>query len=71
MSEAVAITIDLSKELLEDVKLFAAEAKVPWEASVAALIEAGLILAEKGRALEAYDFKRCFTWLPSGKTAEG
>lgn len=68
MSEAVAITIDLNKELLESIKRYAEEARVPWQTSVASLLESGLILAQKGRALEGYDLSRCLAWLKTARS---
>jgi hypothetical protein len=58
MSENVAITINLKREVFEDMKRFALETQVPWEVAAASLIEATLRLTRQGQAFEAEDAKR-------------
>jgi hypothetical protein len=56
--EKVAITIDLKKELFEDVKNTAKLANVPWQDFAASLIEAALKLTKDGQKLEAEDERK-------------
>lgn len=65
MTEAIAITLELEKDLFDHVQQHAEASEVSWQESLASLVEAGLNLAQKGKALEAYDVTRCYAWLGS------
>lgn len=55
MSEQIAITINLKKEVFEDVKLFAKETNSPWQTVAASLIELALAFTRNGQALDEDD----------------